>query len=323
MEILVFAVLFTQIYFLIKKSIIKNIHDINDSLEHITSGNLDVKVEVRENKEFASLSDDINDLVSAMKRYIEEAASRIDKELAFAKAIQISSLPSVFPEKKEFDIYALMRAAKEVGGDFYDFYLLDDNHLAFVMADVSGKGIPAAMFMMTAKSIIKGYAERGFEVNEIFERANNELCEGNDAEMFVTTWMGILDLQSGVLTYGNAGHNPPLLRRKDGTFEYLRNKANLALAFMDGVTYQKYEIQLSKGDELYLYTDGVTEATNADVVLYGEERLQKKLNEIMDDSAEKRCNRILADIDEFVGEAEQFDDITMLALNFYGENNEK
>ena len=323
MEILVFAALFTQIYFLIKKSIIKNIHDINDSLEHITSGNLDVKVEVRENKEFASLSDDINNLVSAMKRYIEEAASRIDKELAFAKAIQISSLPSVFPEKKEFDIYALMRAAKEVGGDFYDFYLLDDNHLAFVMADVSGKGIPAAMFMMTAKSIIKGYAERGFEVNEIFERANNELCEGNDAEMFVTTWMGILDLPSGVLTYGNAGHNPPLLRRKDGTFEYLRNKANLALAFMDGVTYQKYEIQLSKGDELYLYTDGVTEATNADVVLYGEERLQKKLNEIMDDSAEKRCNRILADIDEFVGEAEQFDDITMLALNFYGENNEK
>ena len=323
MEILVFAALFTQIYFLIKKSIIKNIHDINDSLEHITNGNLDIKVEVRENKEFASLSDDINDLVSAMKRYIEEAASRIDKELAFAKAIQISSLPSVFPEKKEFDIYALMRAAKEVGGDFYDFYLLDDNHLAFVMADVSGKGIPAAMFMMTAKSIIKGYAERGFEVNEIFERANNELCEGNDAEMFVTTWMGILDLQSGVLTYGNAGHNPPLLRRKDGTFEYLRNKANLALAFMDGVTYQKYEIQLSKGDELYLYTDGVTEATNADVVLYGEERLQKKLNEIIDDSAEKRCNRILADIDEFVGEAEQFDDITMLALNFYGENNEK
>ena len=323
MEILVFAVLFTQIYFLIKKSIVKNIHDINDSLEHITSGNLDVKVEVRENKEFASLSDDINDMVAAMKRYIEEAASRIDKELAFAKAIQVSSLPSVFPKKKEFDIYALMRAAKEVGGDFYDFYLLDDNHLGFVMADVSGKGIPAAMFMMTAKSIIKGYAERGFEVNEILERANNELCEGNDAEMFVTTWMGILDLQSGVLTYGNAGHNPPLLRRKDGTFEYLRNKANLALAFMDGVTYQKHEIQLSEGDSLYLYTDGVTEATNADVALYGEERLQKKLNENLDASVKERCEGILADIDDFVGEAEQFDDITMLAVNFYGENNEK
>ena len=289
-------------------------------MEHITSGNLDVKVEVRENKEFASLSDDINDMVAAMKRYIEEAASRIDKELAFAKAIQISSLPSVFPKKKEFEIYALMRAAKEVGGDFYDFYLLDENHLGFVMADVSGKGIPAAMFMMTAKSIIKGYAERGFGVNEILEYANNELCEGNDAEMFVTAWMGVLDLQSGILTYGNAGHNPPLLRRKDGSFEYLRNKANLALAFMDGVTYQKHEIQLMPGDSLYLYTDGVTEATNAEVELYGEERLQKKLNDVMDHSVEERCNRILADIDEFVGSAEQFDDITMLSVNYYGES---
>ena len=141
--------------------------------------------------------------------------------------------------------------------------------------------------------------------------------------MFVTVWMGILDLQSGILTYGNAGHNPPLLRRKDGSFEYLRNKANLALAFMDGVTYQKYEIQLMPGDSLYLYTDGVTEATNVEVELYGEERLQKKLNEVMDHSVEDRCNRILADIDEFVGSAEQFDDITMLSVNYYGENKDK
>lgn len=321
MEILVFAVLFTQIYFLIMRGIIKNIHDINDSLEEITNGNLDVKINVRENVEFASLSDDINETVEALKTYIEEAASRIDKELAFAKAIQTSSLPSVFPpypKRKDFEIYASMRAAKEVGGDFYDFYLIDNNHLGFIMADVSGKGIPAAMFMMTSKSIIKGYAERGLEVNEILTEVNNALCEGNEAEMFVTAWMGILDLQTGMLSFGNAGHNPPLLQRKNGEFEYLRSKANLALAFMEDVTYQKHEIQLYPGDALYLYTDGVTEATNAQIELFGENRLQQALNEIGDVSTEVRCKHILSDIDAFVGEAEQFDDITMLSVNYYG-----
>ena len=323
MEILVFAFLFVQIYFLIKRSIINNIHNINDSLEHITNGNLDIKVDVRDNKEFASLSDDINEMVDVLKAYIKEAAGRIDKELAFAKAVQNSSLPSVFPpfpKKKEFDIYALMRAAKEVGGDFYDFYLLDENHLGFVMADVSGKGIPAAMFMMTAKSIIKGYADRGLEVDEILCRTNNELCVGNEADMFVTAWMGILDLRTGILTFGNAGHNPPLLKRKDGSFEYIRSKANLALAFMEGVTYQKNEIKLQPGDSIYLYTDGVTEATDINVQLYGEERLQNILNERNDVSTEERCKYILADIDKFVGEAEQFDDITMLSLDYKGEN---
>ena len=326
MEILVFAALFTQIYFLIKRGIIGNIHDINRSLEQITGGNLEVKVEVRENKEFASLSNDINATVAALKKYIEEAAARIDKELAFAKAIQTSSLPSVFPaypKRTDFDIYASMRAAKEVGGDFYDFYLLDTDHLGFIMADVSGKGIPAAMFMMTAKSIVKGYAERGLEVHEILAKANDELCEGNEAEMFVTAWMGILDLKTGLLSFANAGHNPPLLQRKDGKFEYLRSKANLALAVMDGIPYRKQEIQLQPGDALYLYTDGVTEATNANVELYGEERLANTLNLLQNESVETRCKRILADIDAFVGEAEQFDDITMLSINYFASNQPK
>jgi sigma-B regulation protein RsbU (phosphoserine phosphatase) len=216
-----------------------------------------------------------------------------------------------------------MIAAKEVGGDFYDFYKLNENTVAFLVADVSGKGIPAAMFMMNAKSTIKRYAERGLEVHEILEEANNALCEGNEAEMFVTAWMGILNLETGLLTFGNAGHNPPLLRHKDGTFEYLRSKPNLALAMMDGVPYKKHEIQLNPGDMLYLYTDGVTEATNAQIELFGEARLQDALNEKEDATAEDRCKRILADIDAFVGEAEQFDDITMLSVNYYGAENMK
>ena len=323
MEILVFAVLFMQIYFLIKRGIISNIHDINNSLAEITSGNLDVKVEVRENKEFASLSNDINATVAALKKYIEEAAARIDKELLFAKAIQTSSLRSVFPafpKRKDFDIYASMRAAKEVGGDFYDFYLLDNEHLGFIMADVSGKGIPAAMFMMTAKSIIKGYAERGLEVHEILEKTNDELCEGNEAEMFVTAWMGILNLSTGVLTFTNAGHNPPLIQRKNGEFEYLKTKANLALAIMDGVPYTKQEIELQPGDAIYLYTDGVTEATNGSIELYGEERLKNSLNLVQNETTEQRCKRIIEGIDAFVGTAEQFDDITMLSINYFGTN---
>ena len=325
MEILVFASLFMQIYFLIKRGIVANIHDINRSLEQITGGNLEVKVDVRENKEFANLSNDINATVAALKKYIAEAAARIDKELAFAKAIQTSSLPSVFPaypKRKDFDIFASMRAAKEVGGDFYDFYLLDEDHLGFIMADVSGKGIPAAMFMMTAKSIVKGYAERGLEVHEILAKANDELCEGNEAEMFVTAWMGILDLKTGLLSFANAGHNPPLLQRKGESFEYLKSKANLALAVMDGIPYRKQEVQLQPGDAIYLYTDGVTEATNAKVELYGEDRLANTLNLLQDEPVEKRCKRILADIDAFVGEAEQFDDITMLSINYFGSNAE-
>jgi sigma-B regulation protein RsbU (phosphoserine phosphatase) len=213
-----------------------------------------------------------------------------------------------------------MRAAKEVGGDFYDFYLLDEEHLGFIMADVSGKGIPAAMFMMTAKSIIKGYAERGLEVHEILEKVNEELCEGNEAEMFVTAWMGILDLTTGELSFVNAGHNPPLLYRKDGEFEYLRTKANLALAFMDGVQYKKHVVQLQPGDVLYLYTDGVTEATNASVELYGEDRLKNALNLDKNETVENRCKRIIEDIDAFVGDAEQFDDITMLSMHYLGSN---
>ena len=230
---------------------------------------MNVTVDVRSNTEFSSLSDDINSTVTTLKRYIAEAAARIDKELEYAKQIQLSALPTNFPKDEDYSIYAQMMAAKEVGGDFYDFYKLNDTTVAFLAADVSGKGIPAAMFMMTAKTIIKDLAESGMTVNDIFTKANEKLCENNESGMFVTAWMGILDLTTGNLQFANAGHNPPVLKRRDGSFEYLKTRAGFVLAGMEGVRYRVGELTLYPGDRLFLYTDGVPEATNADNKLYG------------------------------------------------------
>ena len=317
METLVFAALFAQIYFLIKKLVVENIQKINRSLSQISGGNLDVTVDVRSNEEFSSLSDDINATVVTLKRYIDEAAARIDKELELARQIQRSALPSVFPpypQRSDFSIYALMEPAKEVGGDFYDFYLPDENTLAFVIADVSGKGIPAALFMMTTKTMLKGFAEASLEVNEVFARTNRKLCEGNDTGMFVTAWMGLLDLRTGLLRYANAGHNPPLIRSQNGTYAYLKARPNFVLAGMEQVPYRTCELQLRPGDEIFLYTDGVTEAQNGRQELFGEQRLLSALNERKGLSVQETCETVRASVDSFVGGADQFDDITMVCL---------
>ena len=316
MQVLIFAALFIFIYILIKSVIINNLKKINDTLGRITEGDLNVTVDVRSNEEFSSLSDDINSTVSTLKRYISEAAARIDKELEYAKQIQLSALPTNFPEDEDYSVYAQMIAAKEVGGDFYDFYKLSDTTFAFLVADVSGKGIPAAMFMMTAKTIIKDLAESGLAVNDIFTKANQKLCENNESGMFVTAWMGILDLTTGVVKFANAGHNPPLLKRVDGSFEYLKTKAGFVLAGMDGIRYREGEITLNKGDRLFLYTDGVPEATNIENVLYGEERLLNFMKANADVTACELLPLLKNNIDEFVGKAPQFDDITMLMFDY-------
>ena len=316
MQVLIFATLFIFIYILIKRVIINNLKKINDTLGRITEGDLNVTVDVRSNAEFSSLSDDINSTVSTLKRYIAEAAARIDKELEYAKQIQLSALPTNFPKDEEYEIYAQMIAAKEVGGDFYDFYKLNDTTVAFLAADVSGKGIPAAMFMMTAKTIIKDLAESGIPVNEIFTKANEKLCENNESGMFVTAWMGILDILSGKVQFANAGHNPPLLKRADGSFEYLKTRAGFVLAGMEGVRYRVGEITLGEGDRLFLYTDGVTEATNTENKLYGEQRLLDFMNANSGTKASELLPELKANIDEFVGQAPQFDDITMLMFDY-------
>ena len=321
MEVIVFGILFTITYFLIDKLVVKNLKKVNNNLSQISAGKLDVVVDVNNNLEFSNLSTDINKTVDTLKRYIKDAETKMDKELALAKSIQASALPNIFPAYpniESFDIYASMRPAKEVGGDFYDFYMLDNNRLAFVIADVSGKGIPAAMFMMRSKTLIKNLAEMNLDVNEILRRANNNLCEGNEAEMFVTCWMGILDLSTGHLTYANAGHNPPLLYQKDSGYNYLRSRPGFVLAGLENVGYKLNEIDLHEGDRLFLYTDGVVEATNVNDELFGEERLQQYLNSHLEYANKEAIRGIKTNIDIFAGEREQFDDITMLCVEYFG-----
>ena len=321
LEILVFAILFGIIYLLIKRVVVNQIKNINNSLAKITGGNLDEVVNVRTNEEFASLSDDINTTVETLKRYINEASARIDAELEFAKQIQASALPNIFPafpKRRDFDIYASMNPAKEVGGDFYDFYITENDVLHILIADVSGKGIPAAMFMMRAKTELKSLTETGIPINEVFTHGNAALCEGNDAGMFVTAWQGDIDLTTGLVRFVNAGHNPPLVRHKDGKFEYLKTKAGFVLAGMEEICYKSQEFQLAEDDVIYLYTDGVTEAANADNSLYGDKRLLEIINAEEYADMEEMCKKIKSDVDEFVGDAPQFDDITMLAFKYIG-----
>lgn len=319
MQIVIFSALFIMIFVLVKKLVVDNILKINGSLAAITDGKLDTVVDVRSHEEFAALSDDINSTVDTLKRYISDAEARIDAELAFAKAIQHSALPSIFPpypNRKEFEIWACMDTAKEVGGDFYDFYFVDEDTLAFLIADVSGKGIPAAMFMMQAKTLLKSYAESGMNLAEVLTQANNKLCEGNDADMFVTIWMGYLNTRTGEVTYANAGHNPPFIRHGDGSVEMVKSRPGLVLAGMEGIRYRVNTVQLKPGDLLYLYTDGVTEATDAGNNLYGEVRLEAVLQQKNVGDVETICRQVKENVDNFVGDAPQFDDITMLALKY-------
>lgn len=321
MEIIVFAVLFAMVYNLIKKLVVDNIHSVNNSLGRIIEGDLDVRINIRSSEEFASLSDDINETVSTLKHFIAEAASRIDQELEYAKNIQHAVLPSVFPafpSLTTFDVFATMDTAKEVGGDFYDFYMVGPEQLAFLVADVSGKGIPAAMFMMTAKTTIKNLAQTGLPANEVLTQANEKLCEGNDENMFVTVWMGILNINTGSVTFVNAGHNPPVITQNGSGFEYLRTRPGFVLAGMDGIRYKCGSLDLKPGDKIFLYTDGVTEANNKENDMYGEERLKDYLNAHCSDSYEDMLKGLRDDISAFADGAEQSDDITMLVLEYKG-----
>lgn len=328
-EVVIFIVLFIVLQLLISRRIVDNLDTVNMSLARITAGDLNEHVEVRDSREFDMLSTDINTTVDRLKEYIENAAARIDEDLAVARAIQKSMMPNIFPsfsDRKEFELYASMHAAKEVGGDFYDFYMLEDNILGFLVADVSGKSIPGAMFMMRSKAIIRNLAESGLKPAEVFTQANSSLCEGNKTKMFVTAWMGYLDLKTGTVRFVNAGHNPPALIGSNGTVAFLKMKANLVLAGMDGIQYREQEIQLEKGDILYLYTDGVTEAMNINGKMYGNNRLLKLLSSVEDNPGssaengivESICHLVIKNVTGFAEGAEQSDDITMLCIRYLG-----
>ena len=242
---------------------------------------------------------------------------RIGAELQVATQIQSSMLPCTFPafpEYEEFEIYASMNPAKEVGGDFYDFFLVDKDHLVMVIADVSGKGVPAALFMMITKTLLKNEVQSGASPKTVMETVNNQLLENNEAGMFVTVWLGLYEISTGKLTAANAGHEYPAVKRAGGSFELFKDKHGFVMAGMEDVTYREYTMELHAGDMLFVYTDGVAEATDKNDKLYGVERMVEALNQKKDADAKELCETVRADIDRFVGDAEQFDDITMLAL---------
>ena len=316
-DILLFTLVFILIYVLVQLIIVNNLNRINASLAKITRGDLNEVVEVNASSEFASLSNDINLTVSALKGYIDQAEKRIEEELEFARAIQEAALPRVFSfPRDEIELFASMDPAKEVGGDFYDFFFVDKNKIALVIADVSGKGIPAALFMMRSKTEIKSLAEAGISPAEIFKKANDALAEGNDACMFVTAWVGIIDLETGEMQCANAGHEYPVIKRANGRFELLRDKHDSMLAIMSGMPFSEYKIQLSPCDELFVYTDGIPEAIDENEEQYGTDRMTAALNRLKDKSVSDILPGVREDIRAFVGQAEQFDDITMLGIEF-------
>jgi len=321
LEILVFTLIFILVYVNISKLIVNKVENINTSLKEITNGNLNVTLSTKDTKEFNDLSRGINATVDALKNSIIEEKNRNERELAFAKNIQSSVIPSTFPafpRRKDFDIYASMVPAREVGGDFYDFYLTHHNIFNFNIADVSGKGIPAAMFMMRAKTELRSLTEAGVEIKEVFNRSNDALYEGNDQGMFVTAWQAKVDLENGLVSFVNAGHNPPLIKHKDGKFEFIKQNKNFVLAGFPSLTYKIDNIKLLPGDIIFLYTDGITEATNSNNELYGESRLLDTLNRREYESCKDVIDSIKENVDEFVGEAIQFDDMTMLCFKYNG-----
>ena len=286
---------------------------------------------IRTGDEIEELSLIMADMETDIHSYVDDITAvtaekeRIGTELNVASQIQEGVLPSIFPafpDRPEFDIYAAMHPAKEVGGDFYDFFLVDDDHLAMVMADVSGKGVPAALFMMASKILINNYAAMdGTSPARILEMVNHSVCLNNPAEMFVTVWLGILELSTGRIRAANAGHEYPALRKAGGGFELLNDPHGLVVGGMDGTRYKEYEIRLEPGDALFLYTDGVTEATNAAEEAFGSDRLLEALNlEPGSAEAETELEVVKREIDRFAGEAPQFDDITMLCLRYLGED---
>lgn len=318
-DILIFTVIYILVSMLVQQLVVHNLNLVNESLQKITDGDLSEKVNVHYASEFSSLSNDINQTVNALKGYIDAAEEKIKQELILAKNIQESALPKNFTFKHQgFEIYADMEPAKQVGGDFYDFFFIDQDKLVLVIADVAGKGIPAAMFMMKSKTTIRGFAEADYTPSELFEVSNNVICEGNDTNMFVTVWIGIVDLKTGVMKCSNAGHEYPIIMRNSGSFKIFKDVHKPALGMMEDVKFDEYEIKLKPGDVIYVYTDGVPEAVNTEVEQYGTQRLIDVLNDHKEDSIKDMLSAVKDNLGDFVGTADQFDDVTMLGFRYNG-----
>ncbi|MBQ9564367.1 MAG: SpoIIE family protein phosphatase [Synergistaceae bacterium] len=326
-----FAVIGTLIFFVARSfsaRLTEPIAALEKDVEEISGGNLDYRAEVYDNDEIGDLAIGFNNMAASLKGYIKTFAfvtaerERIGAELDIARKLQSDMLPKdfqPFTELKELDIYASMTPAKEVGGDFYDFFLIDGDHVALVIADVSGKGVPAALFMVTARTLIKSRAQMGGSPSEILEDVSAQLCEGNEAEFFVTVWLGILEIPTGKVVAANAGHEDPAVRHAGGHWELMRTRHSPAVAMAYGLTFREDVFELKPGDVLYLYTDGVTEAMDAARALYGTSRMLDALNLHGDETVESLLGSMKHEVDAFVGNTPQFDDLTMLAVRYYGK----
>ena len=315
-------------FFFVKRKIVNPINQIRDASRSMVE-NLEneesMEVSVKTGNEIEELFDSFKEMYGDVKDYIKQISAitaekeRIGAELDVAAHIQASMLPCIFPafpEREEIDIYATMDPAKEVGGDFYDFFMVDDRHLAIVMADVSGKGVPAALFMVIGKTLIKDHTTPGRDLGKVFTAVNDLLCEANSEGLFITAFEGVLDLVTGEFNFVNAGHEMPFVCKADGAFEPYKIRPGFVLAGMEGMRYRAGSMMLEPGDKIYQYTDGVTEATNIHNELYGMERLEVILNKVKCGTPHEILPAVKADVDEFVGEAPQFDDITMLCLEY-------
>lgn len=268
---------------------------------------------------------EIEDYIANLSKVTAEK-ERIGAELDVATKIQASMLPCIFPafpDREEFEVYASMTPAKEVGGDFYDFFMVDEDNLAIVVADVSGKGVPAALFMVIGKTLIKDHTTSGKDLGEVFTEVNQLLCESNSEELFITAFVGVLNLKTGEFRYVNAGHEMPFIAKKGEFFKPFKIRAGFVLAGMEGMKYRAGSMQLEPGDKIFQYTDGVTEATDANNQLFGMERLEVTLAKLADKAPADILSGVKADIDAFVGEAPQFDDITMLCLEYRDDGKER
>ena len=282
---------------------------------------------IRNRDEIGQLAGSIDQMEERISRYVDDLTQitaereRIGTELSLATRIQSSMLPHSFPpfpDRTEFDLFASMDPAREVGGDFYDYYLIDDDHLCLVMADVSGKGVPAALFMMASKIILENNAQMGKSPAQILTDTNTTICSNNHVDMFVTVWLGILEISTGRLTAANAGHEYPAIKQPDGSFTLLKDRHSFVIGGLEGIRYQEYELQLEPGSRLFLYTDGLPEATDADGNMFGTDRMLAALNETTDTSPSEILQTVRRSVDHFVKEAEQFDDLTMLCFIYSG-----
>lgn len=322
-----------------KKKIARPIDEIAGAAERFVD---DRRAGIRDTDHFALLNirtgDELENLSLVMGNMEQELAAieedltkitaekeRISTELSLAQRIQAAMLPHIFPpfpDKKEVELFASMDPAKEVGGDFYDFFLVDDDHLCLVMADVSGKGIPAALFMMVSKIILQSCAMLGQSPSGILAKANEALCSNNQEEMFVTAWVGILELSSGKLTASSAGHEYPLIKSPGGLFEVFRDKHGFVIGGFPQAAYEDYELVLEPGSKLFLYTDGLPEATNSEMTMFGLDRVCAALNGAADKHPHEIITSVNNAVAEFVGSAEQFDDLTMLCMQYCGPRSE-